>query len=228
MGVCTSILGCVATSWKSSLLLRGTACLMGPEKNTAPKRWLPKGRTGPVPKRKKLVQRVPAWCTGAGAGPTAADSSGKESWSAGSWEQGQRVLPRGPRADPPQPNPTDPGAADCLDNRWIYMFALSLKSSHSPCQIPKNAAFCQQALLLFYLDGTMSIRLSSRHWGPLWIYTGITPMLLRSESGSGWTETEITPYHAKETKKFVMNCDVTENLRRLMGIDRLKVYSGFF
>lgn len=222
MVVCTSMLGCVAISWKSLLLLQGTACLMSPQ-NSTQKTWLPKGRTGPVPERKELVQRVLAQCTGAGAGPTAADSSGKESWSAGSWEHGQRILPRGPRADPPQPNPTDPGTADCLDNRWIYMFALSLKSGHSPCQIPKNAAFCQQALLLFYLDGTKSIRLSSRHWGPLWIYTGITPMLLRSESGSGWTETEIAPYHAKETKKFVINCGVAENLRRFMRIDRLKI-----
>lgn len=36
-----------------------------------------------------------------------------------------------------QPNPTDPGTADCLDNRWIYMFALSLKSGHSLVKSPK-------------------------------------------------------------------------------------------
>lgn len=100
------MLGCVAISWKSPLVLQGTACLLSAEKNTVQKRWLPKGRTGPVPKRKKLVQRVLARCTGAGAGPTAADSSGKESWSAGSWEHSQWILPRGPTADPPQPNPT--------------------------------------------------------------------------------------------------------------------------
>lgn len=157
--------------------------------------------------------------------------SSREQWE---WEPERRILrtypwilPRGPRADPPQPNPTDPGTAECLDNRWIYMFALSLKSGYSPCQIPKNAAFCQQALLLFYLDWTKSIRLSSRHWGPLWSYTGITPMLLRSESGSGWTETEIAAYHEKETKEFVMNCDVTGKIR-FTRVDGLKIYFVLF
>lgn len=143
------MLRCVAISWKSPLLLQGTACLMNLQENTAQKRWLPKGRTGPVPKRKKLVQRVLVQCTGAGAGPMAADSSGKESWSAGSWEHGQRILPRGPTADPPKPNPTDPGTADCLDNRWIYMFALSLKSGHSLVKSPKMLPFASKHYYCF-------------------------------------------------------------------------------
>lgn len=72
------MLGCVAISWKSPLLLQGTACLMNPEKNTAQKRWLPKGRTGPVPKRKELVQRVLHSALGLGLVPQQQTAVGKK------------------------------------------------------------------------------------------------------------------------------------------------------
>lgn len=214
---------CLTTSWKVPTFCRAQLASLSPERSTVWKGWLPKGMTGPVPQRKKLAQRALAECAGAGTGPTPADSSGNESWSAGSWERSPWAQPRGLRADPPQPNPTDPGTAHCLDNRWIWMFALSLKSGHGPCQIPKNVSFCQHALLLFYLDRTKSIRLSSRHWGPLWSYTGITPMLLRSESGSGWTNPEIAAYHENETKAFVMTGDVTVKIRRFVRLYGLKI-----
>lgn len=102
----------------------------------------------------------------------------------------------------------------CLLSVWSLVTVLVKSQKMLPA--------ASKALLLFYLDRTKSIRLSSRHWGPLWSYTGITPNLLRSESGSGWTETEIAAYHENETKEFVMNCDVTGKIRRFMRIDGLK------
>lgn len=84
--------------------------------------------------------------------------SSRQQWE---WKLECRILRTEPAspgqgwtAGPLQPNPTGPETMHCLDNRWICMFALSLKSGCGPCQIPKNVSFCQQAFLLFYLDQT--------------------------------------------------------------------------
>lgn len=62
--------------------------------------------------------------------------------------------------------------------------------------------FLLPASITTVLSGSnQSIRLPSRHWGPLWSYTGIAPKLLRSESGTGWTKPEIAAYHEKKSRR---------------------------